>query len=54
MENTREAERKDVSGVANLETRLSIYRMMQEGRLFEERARDLFLQGLVKAPPTSG
>ncbi|HEX6263642.1 MAG TPA: thiamine pyrophosphate-dependent dehydrogenase E1 component subunit alpha [Actinomycetota bacterium] len=48
MENTREAERKDVSGVANLETRLSIYRMMQEGRLFEERARDLFLQGLVK------
>ena len=48
MENTREAERKDVSGVANLETRLPIYRMMQEGRLFEERARDLFLQGLVK------
>ncbi len=34
--------------VADLETRLSIYRMMQEGRLFEERARDLFLQGLVK------
>jgi TPP-dependent pyruvate/acetoin dehydrogenase alpha subunit len=36
------------TGVADLETRLSIYRMMQEGRLFEERARDLFLQGLVK------
>ena len=48
MENTREAERKDVSEVADLEVRLSIYRMMQEGRLFEERARDLFLQGLVK------
>ena len=33
---------------ADLETRLSIYRMMQEGRIFEERARDLFLEGLVK------
>src|SRR5918999_4570090 len=34
--------------IANLETRLSIYRMMQEGRLFEKRAHDLFLEGLVK------
>ena len=34
--------------VADLETRLSIYRMMQEGRLFEKRAHDLFLEGLVK------
>ncbi len=33
---------------AELDTRLSIYRMMQEGRMFEERARDLFLEGLVK------
>jgi TPP-dependent pyruvate/acetoin dehydrogenase alpha subunit len=33
---------------AELQTRLSIYRMMQEGRIFEERARDLFLEGLVK------
>jgi acetoin:2,6-dichlorophenolindophenol oxidoreductase subunit alpha len=36
------------SEVADLETRLSIYRMMQEGRLFEKRAHDLFLEGLVK------
>jgi acetoin:2,6-dichlorophenolindophenol oxidoreductase subunit alpha len=48
MENTQEAERKDVSEVADLETRLSIYRMMQEGRQFEARAHDLFLEGLVK------
>ena len=40
--------RTDVSEVADLETRLSIYRMMQEGRLFETRAQDLFLEGLVK------
>ena len=33
---------------AELDTRLSMYRMMQEGRMFEERARDLFLEGLVK------
>ena len=33
---------------ADLEIRLSIYRMMQEGRLFEQRAHDLFLEGLVK------
>ena len=34
--------------LADLETRLSIYRMMQEGRQFETRAHDLFLEGLVK------
>ena len=28
--------------------RLQMYRMMQEGRLFEKRAQDLFLEGLVK------
>jgi TPP-dependent pyruvate/acetoin dehydrogenase alpha subunit len=28
--------------------RLQMYRMMQEGRLFERRAQDLFLEGLVK------
>jgi TPP-dependent pyruvate/acetoin dehydrogenase alpha subunit len=33
---------------ADLDTRLSIYRMMQEGRQFETRAQDLFLEGLVK------
>jgi TPP-dependent pyruvate/acetoin dehydrogenase alpha subunit len=32
----------------DLETRVAIYRMMQEGRLFERRAYDLFLEGLVK------
>ena len=31
-----------------LDTRLAIYRKMQEGRLFEKRAHDLFLEGLVK------
>jgi acetoin:2,6-dichlorophenolindophenol oxidoreductase subunit alpha len=45
MANTDTAEGIEI---ADLEARLSIYRMMQEGRLFEERARDLFLQGLVK------
>ncbi|MGH2678967.1 MAG: thiamine pyrophosphate-dependent dehydrogenase E1 component subunit alpha [Actinomycetota bacterium] len=45
MANPEAADRMEV---ADLETRLSIYRMMQEGRLFEERAKDLFLQGLVK------
>jgi pyruvate dehydrogenase E1 component alpha subunit len=44
MANTGTAERNEVA----LETRLSIYRMMQEGRLFEKRAHDLFLEGLVK------
>ena len=38
----------DTAQGADLDTRLSIYRMMQEGRMFEERARDLFLEGLVK------
>ncbi len=38
----------DTDARADLDTRLSIYRMMQEGRLFEKRAHDLFLQGLVK------
>jgi TPP-dependent pyruvate/acetoin dehydrogenase alpha subunit len=28
--------------------RLDMYRMMQEARLFEKRAQDLFLEGLVK------
>ena len=37
MEN-REAMVEHGSSVADLETRLSIYRMMQEGRLFEKRA----------------
>ena len=38
----------DTIPVAELDTRLSIYRMMQEGRQFETRAHDLFLEGLVK------
>jgi TPP-dependent pyruvate/acetoin dehydrogenase alpha subunit len=38
----------DTAERADLEIRLSIYRMMQEGRLFEKRAHDLFLEGLVK------
>jgi TPP-dependent pyruvate/acetoin dehydrogenase alpha subunit len=38
----------DRTGVADLDTRLAIYRMMQQGRLFEKRAHDLFLEGLVK------
>jgi acetoin:2,6-dichlorophenolindophenol oxidoreductase subunit alpha len=45
MAKTGTAERSEV---ADLETRLSIYRMMQQGRLFEKRAHDLFLEGLVK------
>jgi TPP-dependent pyruvate/acetoin dehydrogenase alpha subunit len=45
MAKTGTAERAEV---ADLETRISIYRMMQEGRLFEKRAHDLFLEGLVK------
>ena len=32
----------------DLDVRLDIYRKMQEGRLFEKRAHDLFLEGLVK------
>jgi pyruvate dehydrogenase E1 component alpha subunit len=37
-----------ITTVADIDTRVSIYRMMQEGRLFEKRVHDLFLQGLVK------
>jgi TPP-dependent pyruvate/acetoin dehydrogenase alpha subunit len=33
---------------ADLDVRVDIYRKMQEGRLFEKRANDLFLEGLVK------
>jgi pyruvate dehydrogenase E1 component alpha subunit len=33
---------------ADQATRLNMYRMMQEARLFETRAQDLFLEGLVK------
>jgi len=45
MTTTKTTER---TAVADLETRLRIYRMMQEGRRFEKRAQDLFLEGLVK------
>jgi acetoin:2,6-dichlorophenolindophenol oxidoreductase subunit alpha len=38
----------DTAERADIQTRLTIYRMMQEGRLFEKRAHDLFLEGLVK------
>jgi pyruvate dehydrogenase E1 component alpha subunit len=38
----------DTAERADLETRLGIYRRMLEGRLFEKRAHDLFLEGLVK------
>jgi acetoin:2,6-dichlorophenolindophenol oxidoreductase subunit alpha len=34
--------------VLDPDVRLEMYRMMQEGRLFERRAQDLFLEGLVK------
>ena len=37
-----------VTTVAEEAVRLRMYRMMQEGRLFEKRAQDLFLEGLVK------
>ena len=33
---------------SELDVRVDIYRKMQEGRLFEKRAHDLFLEGLVK------
>lgn len=33
---------------SDMSTRLAMYRMMQEGRQFERRAQDLFLEGLVK------
>jgi pyruvate dehydrogenase E1 component alpha subunit len=38
----------DTMTTADLETRLSIYRMMLQGRRFEQRAHDLFMEGLVK------
>ena len=38
----------DIATAADLQTRLTIYRMMLEGRRFEQRAHDLFLEGLVK------
>jgi pyruvate dehydrogenase E1 component alpha subunit len=34
--------------IADETVRLEIYRMMQEARLFEKRAQDLFLEGLIK------
>ncbi len=34
--------------VADEQVRLGMYRMMQEARLFEKRAQDLFLEGLIK------
>jgi TPP-dependent pyruvate/acetoin dehydrogenase alpha subunit len=34
--------------VANEQVRLGMYRMMQEARLFEKRAQDLFLERLIK------
>jgi TPP-dependent pyruvate/acetoin dehydrogenase alpha subunit len=37
-----------VSTVTDEAVRLQMYRMMQEARLFEGRAQDLFLEGLVK------
>ncbi len=37
-----------VTTVTDEAVRLHMYRMMQEGRLFERRAQDLFLEGLVK------
>ena len=37
-----------MSTVTDEAVRLQMYRMMQEGRLFERRAQDLFLEGLVK------
>ena len=38
----------DTETRAALDVRLGMYRMMQEGRQFEKRAHDLFLEGLVK------
>jgi TPP-dependent pyruvate/acetoin dehydrogenase alpha subunit len=38
----------DATAVADRSVRLGMYRMMQEARLFERRAQDLFLEGLVK------
>ena len=36
------------TAVADLDTRLGVYRMMLEARIFEQRAYQLFLEGLVK------
>lgn len=38
----------DTATRSDLDVRVDIYRKMQEGRLFEKRAHDLFLEGLVK------
>ena len=38
----------DQAVVADVDVRVGMYRMMQEARLFERRAQDLFLEGLVK------
>ena len=36
------------SGVPDTETRLKLYRSMQECRMLEQRAYDLFMQNLIK------
>ena len=41
-------EKEAVRDTADEATRLDMYRMMVEARLFERRVHDLFLQGLVK------
>jgi pyruvate dehydrogenase E1 component alpha subunit len=44
MARTDESRTKD----ADLTTKVAMYRMMQEARLFERRVQDLFLEGIVK------
>jgi acetoin:2,6-dichlorophenolindophenol oxidoreductase subunit alpha len=39
---------KTSTPIADRTVRLGMYRMMQEARLFEKRAQDLFLEGLIK------
>ena len=39
---------KTSPAIADETVRLDMYRMMQEARLFEKRAQDLFLEGLIK------
>jgi pyruvate dehydrogenase E1 component alpha subunit len=39
---------KTLPAIADQTVRLQMYRMMQEARLFEKRAQDLFLEGLIK------
>ena len=39
---------KTSPATADETVRLDMYRMMQEARLFEKRAQDLFLEGLIK------